>query len=190
MKRICVALGLLAALGCNRNATKAADGSARTTTTKQQAQQATAQPPTEVGNTMPPYKATMLDGKPFDLASEHGRVVFLNVWATWCGPCRAEIPELKKMHEKYGAKGFEVVGVSVDEGESQQVRDFVKENAINYPVALDAQARIANLVQTTVLPTSLVIDRNGKIVWRSIGAIDESDSTVSTTIEKALGAKG
>jgi len=184
MKRICVAVAVIAAFGCNRNATK--PGAGYGTTTAQQTQQSSTTPPTDVGNKMPAYTATLLDGKPFDLASEHCHVVFLNVWATWCGPCRFEIPELKKMHEKYGARGFEVVGVSVDEGGPQPVRDFVKENAINYPVALDAQGHIANLLQTTVLPTSLVIDRSGKIVWRSIGAIDESDQTLSSAIETAL----
>src|ERR1043165_10316624 len=128
-------------------------------------------PTTDVGATMPPFHATMLDGSPFDLAAERGKhVVFLNVWATWCGPCRFEIPELEKMHAKYAPRGFEVVGVSVDEEGSVPVKPFVQEQAIKYPIVLDPPGKIANVLQTTGLPTSVAIDRNGKIVWRRVGA--------------------
>ena len=90
------------------------------------------------------------------------------------------------MHDAYAARGFEVVGVSVDETGASGVKSFVKENNIRYPIVLDAEGRIANVLQTTVLPTSLLIDRNGKIVWRQIGKIEMSDATLSAAIEKAL----
>jgi peroxiredoxin len=143
--------------------------------------------PAEVGDAMPSYQATTLDGKPFDLAAERAKdVVFVNVWATWCGPCRFEIPELQKMHDKYAARGFEVVGVSVDESGAEVVKPFVAEQKISYPIALDPNGKIANLLQTTVLPTSVVVDRNGKIVWRRIGALTGPDATLDAAIEKAL----
>jgi thiol-disulfide isomerase/thioredoxin len=184
VRKTLIVIALLLVAACNRNATKPQSTSVLAPETK------STPPPTDVGSPMPPYSAASLDGKRFDLAAEHGKVVFLNVWATWCGPCRYEIPELKKMHAKYAVKGFEVVGVSVDESGSQPVKEFVKENAIGYPIVLDAQGRIANLLQTTVLPTSLVIDRSGRIVWREIGAIDPNDQSLTTAIEKALAAKG
>jgi thiol-disulfide isomerase/thioredoxin len=146
------------------------------------------QPPsTDVGATMPAYQAMTLDGKPFDLTAERKNVVFLNVWATWCGPCRFEIPELEKMHAKYAPRGFEVVGVSVDEEGSVPVKPFVQEQAIKYPIVLDPPGKIANVLQTTVLPTSVVIDRSGKIVWRRVGALFGTDATLDAAIEKALG---
>ena len=154
---------------------------------KKRVEDVAAAPSTDVGATMPPYQATLLDGKPFDLAAERGRnVVFLNLWATWCGPCRFEIPELEKMHAKYAARGFEVVGVSVDEGGAEAVKPFAKEQTIGYPIALDPSGKIANILQTTVLPTSVLIDRNGKIVWRRIGALMGPDATLDAAIEKAL----
>ena len=154
---------------------------------KKRAEEAAAAPSTDVGATMPPYQATMLDGTPFNLSAERGRnVVFLNLWATWCGPCRFEIPQLEKMHAKYAARGFEVVGVSVDEGGVEAVKPFVKEQTIAYPVALDPSGKIANILQTTVLPTSVLIDRNGKIVWRRIGALMGPDAALDAAIEKAL----
>lgn len=173
------------AIGCHQRETpKPAQPKTATT-----ASTSTAQPSTEVGAVMPAYQATALDGKPFDLGAQKGSVVLLNVWATWCGPCRGEIPMLKELHTKYASRGFEVVGVSVDEGGPEVVRGFVKENAVTYPIAVDAEGRIANLLQTTVLPTSLVIDRKGKIVWRDIGAIDGTDQSLPNAIEKALAAK-
>ena len=144
---------------------------------------------TDVGDPMPPYTAKYLDGKPLNLASEKGNVVFLNVWATWCGPCRFETPELQALQNQYAAKGLKVIGVSVDEGETSAVKTFVTEQKITYPIAVDPEGRIANLLQTTVLPTSLLLDRNGKIVWRQIGAIMPNDSKLKAAVEKAVAAK-
>src|SRR4051794_8155084 len=144
---------------------------------------------TDVGDPMPAYTAKYLDGKPLNLAGEKGNVIFLNVWATWCGPCRFETPELQTLHNQYSAKGLKVIGVSVDEGETEAVKTFVAEQKITYPIALDPEGRIANLLQTTVLPTSLLLDRSGKIVWRQIGAIMPNDSKLKAAVEKAVGEK-
>lgn len=141
---------------------------------------------TDVGDPMPPYTATYLDGKPLNIAGEKGSVVFLNVWATWCGPCRFETPELQALQNQYAANGLKVIGVSVDEGDTAAVKTFVAEQKITYPIALDPEGRIANLVQTTVLPTSLLIDRKGKIVWRQIGAIMPNDAKLKAAVEKAV----
>ena len=144
---------------------------------------------TDVGDPMPPYTAAYLDGKPLNLAGEKGNVIFLNVWATWCGPCRFETPELQALHNQYAASGFKVIGVSVDEGETEAVKTFVKEEKITYPIAVDPEGRIANLAQTTVLPTSLLLDRSGRIVWRQIGAIMPNDSKLKAAVEKAVAEK-
>jgi thiol-disulfide isomerase/thioredoxin len=141
---------------------------------------------TDVGDPMPAYTAKYLDGKPLNLATEKGSVIFLNVWATWCGPCRFETPELQTLQNQYAAKGLKVIGVSVDEGETSAVKTFVTEQKITYPIAVDPEGRIANLLQTTVLPTSLLLDRNGKIVWRQIGAIMPNDSKLKAAVEKAV----
>lgn len=141
---------------------------------------------TDVGDPMPAYSAKYLDGKPLTLAEEKGSVVFLNVWATWCGPCRFETPELQSLQTQYAAKGLKVIGVSVDEGDTEAVKTFVAEQKITYSIALDPEGRIANLVQTTVLPTSLLIDRTGKIVWRQIGAVMPNDAKLKAAVEKAV----
>jgi cytochrome c biogenesis protein CcmG/thiol:disulfide interchange protein DsbE len=135
---------------------------------------------------MEPYKAQLLDGSPFDLASERGHVVFLNVWATWCLPCRAEIPELNKLHEKYAARGFKVVGVSVDEGNPDGVKQFVNEQKITYPIVLDPDGKLATLLNTSVIPTSIVVDKKGDVVWKHYGVVKTTDDTLVKALESAL----
>src|SRR5205823_2562109 len=186
---------VLLAAACAKHETKpvnpAKPGKAATSSTSTASPAINAEPEaasarTDVGDSMPAYTAKYLDGKPLNLASEKGNVIFLNVWATWCGPCRFETPELQALQNQYATKGLKVIGVSVDEGETEAVKTFVAEQKITYPIALDPEGRIANLLQTTVLPTSLLLDRNGKIVWRQIGAIMPNDSKLKAAVEKAV----
>ena len=138
---------------------------------------------------MPSYTAKTLGGAPYDLASEKGSVILVNVWATWCGPCRFEIPELQKMHDEFGKRGFKVVGVSVDEGEAKDVQQFVTDQKMTYPIVLDPEGRIANVLATTVLPTSVLLDRHGKIVWREIGAIPAGEPSLKKALAAALAGR-
>jgi len=140
---------------------------------------------TSVGSMMPAYKVDLLDGKTFDVNAERGNVVFLNLWATWCGPCRFEIPELQKLHDEYAAKKFKVVGVSLDESGKDTVQQFVTEQKMTYPIALDPEGKLANIFQTTVIPTSVLIDRKGKIVWKRYGAVSV-DSELKQALDEAL----
>ena len=142
--------------------------------------------PANVGDAMPAYKAKTLDGAPFDIASQKGSVVLLNVWATWCNPCRFEIPELQKMYEANARRGFKVIGISVDEGDAKEVKQFVDEQKMTYPIVLDPDGRVANLLSTTVLPTTVLLDRQGKIVWREVGAIPADDPTLKKALDAAL----
>jgi cytochrome c biogenesis protein CcmG, thiol:disulfide interchange protein DsbE len=194
MKRITLVLLLTLALaGCKRGE-QPAQGTAADTAGyggKEQPAQATTSGSegggiTDVGSTMPEYSALGLDGSKFDLAAKRDKVVLLNVWATWCGPCRYEIPELQVIHDRYAAKGFEVIGVSVDESGIESVKQFVDENKMRYPVVLDAEGKLANLLQTSVLPTSIIVDRSGKVVWKKFGAIMPNDQELEKAIESAL----
>jgi thiol-disulfide isomerase/thioredoxin len=142
----------------------------------------------EVGAMMPAYEAKSLDGAKFDLAAEKGNVVLLNVWATWCGPCRYEIPELCKLGAKYSAQRFKVVGVSIDDGDDAPaaVKKFIAEKQVTYPIVLDPEAKLANIFQTSVLPTTVLIDRSGKIVWKKYGAIEAGEAELTQAIERAI----
>src|SRR5438132_9712515 len=190
MRRAFIVLLLIA--GCAREQQSAAlrrkpNRPTRTTTVALQAERG---PRADVGDVMPPYSAMYVDGKPFDLASEKGRVVLLNVWATWCAPCRYEIPELQALHEKYAQRGFTVIGVSVDNTGVNDVKEFVAENKMTYPIVLDADGPVARTLRTTVLPTSVIIGRDGHILWRKIGAVMPNETaSVETVVKQALAKK-
>jgi thiol-disulfide isomerase/thioredoxin len=141
-----------------------------------------------LGAPMPPYKAKTLDGSDFDLASLKGKVVLVNIWATWCGPCRHEIPELITLHQTYASRGFQVLGASVDGEESaKQVAPMVEDRKINYPVIIDTKGKIADIFETSVIPTSALIDREGRVVWTRVGTLAADEKEVVEAIEKALG---
>lgn len=186
MKKIAVVLVVVVAMAACKRGEKVAGSSDEKTDPKTATTTAATTTGTEVGSMMPEYTAANLDGSKFELAGKRGKVVLVNLWATWCGPCRFEIPELQRIHDAYAARGFEVVGVSVDEGEVAAVQEFVNEQKMRYPVAHDPQGTLANVLQTSVLPTSILIDRNGKIVWKKVGAILEKDEELKSAIEKAL----
>lgn len=189
MKRTAVVLlALLAVVSCRRSEQPATQtGTTTSAPTQTQPTATAAATQTEVGTPMPEYAAMYLDGSKFDLAAKRDKVVLLNVWATWCGPCVYEIPELQKLHEHYAPRGLEVIGVSVDESGVESVRSFVAEQKkMAYPIVLDAEGKIANLLQTTVLPTSVLVDHKGRIVWKKYGAILEGDEELKKAIEAAL----
>jgi len=121
----------------------------------------------------PAISLTDIEGKKLDLADYKGKVVVLDFWATWCGPCRIEIPGLVEMQNKYAHQGFSVIGISLDD-EPQPVVQFYKEFKMNYPVAVGNQ-RVGELYGGIFgLPTTFVIGRDGRIYAKHIGAEDVS----------------
>lgn len=183
-RKVVFAFIALALFACKKEEPSAFD--AKNTT--KPAEQVRAEPPKPpaAGQAMPVYTTELLGGGTFDIAKERGNVVMLNLWATWCGPCRFEIPELQTLHDKHSTQGFKVVGVSVDEGGAEEVQPFVTEQKITYPIALDPQGKLANIFQTDILPTTVLVDRNGQIVWRQAGAISANDPALLKALEKAL----
>lgn len=182
-----LSLSLAFAVSCKRGE-QAASGTAGygTGTARGGSEPAATATGIEVGSLLPEYSAMWLDGSKFDLASRRENVVLLNVWATWCGPCRHEIPELQRLHDEYKAKKFEVVGVSVDESGVEAVKQFVDDQKMTYPIVLDPDGKLANVLQTSVLPTTVLLDRHGKIVWKRYGLVLPNDKELKGAIEKAL----
>ncbi len=143
-----------------------------------------------VGEPVPAYSAVSLSGDSVSLAAQRGTVVLLNVWATWCHPCRAEIPELRQIHASYEDRGFEVLGISIDaEGSDESVREFMKEFRMQYPVWLDPGERVSAIFQTIGVPESFLIDKSGILRWRKIGPITPKDSSLTNAIERAISAR-
>jgi len=141
----------------------------------------------KLGEIFPSYRAASLDGSSFDLNQRRGEVILLNLWATWCGPCRAEIPELEALHRQNAGRRFAVIGVSIDsEDQKGAVRDFVKKQQITYPIVLDPDATLQSLLQTSAIPTSALIDREGRVVWMKVGAIRANDAGLEEALKKTL----
>ncbi|HEV7764382.1 MAG TPA: TlpA disulfide reductase family protein [Thermoanaerobaculia bacterium] len=174
---VALSLMLVAAVACRR--AEKAESPAKPNASKKASKKST--------TPMPEYTALNLDGTKFDLAKRRDKAVLLNVWATWCGPCREEIPELQKLHDHYGPRGFEVIGVSVDESGVDSVKEFIsKQEKMAYPIVLDAEGRIANLLQTSVLPTTILVNRDGEIVWKKFGPVSGQDQELTKAIEASL----
>lgn len=176
--------------GCRREAaTPGQGGAAGKTGSPAAGEEDSSGPATaELGQKMPEYRAITLEGKPYNLSDRRDKVVLLNIWATWCGPCRYEIPELQALHDRLSPRGLEVLGVSIDDpGQEGGVRDFVNEQKITYPVVLDPEGKIADLFQTTVIPTSALVNRDGTILWKHRGIVSADDAELQAALQKALG---
>jgi peroxiredoxin len=124
-------------------------------------------PPAAASGVAPAFTLTDLNGKNVSLADFKGKVVILDFWATWCPPCRKEIPDFVTMQKEYGARGVQVVGVALDE--LPKVQAFVQENGMNYPVLMGTDAVVARYGGIEGIPTTFIIDRKGKIVERFEG---------------------
>jgi thiol-disulfide isomerase/thioredoxin len=119
----------------------------------------------------PEFDVDSLDGKPLTLAGMHGKVVLLNFWATWCGPCRAEIPDLIALQQKYKGQ-LQIIGLTVDEEDASLVKQVVAKSGINYPVAMAPPEVRVQYGGIAALPTSFVLDAQGRIVQKHEGLRD------------------
>jgi thiol-disulfide isomerase/thioredoxin len=122
----------------------------------------------------PEFSLTTIDGKKLSLSDFRGKVVLLDFWATWCTPCREEIPHFVELQQKYGPAGFQTIGISMDDS-VEPVRQFYRDFHMNYPVALGG-AKIGMLYGGVLgLPIAFVIDRDNRIVSKHVGASPATD---------------
>ncbi|OFW32962.1 MAG: hypothetical protein A3J28_17740 [Acidobacteria bacterium RIFCSPLOWO2_12_FULL_60_22] len=117
---------------------------------------------------VPAFTILSLDGQTISPAHLDGKVVLLNFWATWCPPCREEIPDLIELQDKYGGR-LQIIGLSVDTGSQETVKRFVEERKINYPVAIASPELEAKFGGVMGLPTSFLVDTEGRVVQKHVG---------------------
>lgn len=183
-----IALGLLAAFGvssCNSNDPTPTTNS--TAPTRPTALATLPQPIMEAEN-----KAT--SGGPIKLANYSGKVLLVNLWATWCGPCRMETPELVKLHKEFQSRGVEMIGLSTEDPDAsaESVSDFIREYNVDYQIGWAKREVAQTLMQgRSSIPQSFVIARDGRIVRRFIGfRPDLTPGQIKAALEEALAEKG
>ena len=134
----------------------------------------------------PNVTGELLDGTKFSLASEKGKIVVLNFWATWCAPCRVESPELQKVYETYKPQGLEMIGVLVRDSKEQGVI-FNKQYGLTYPSIYDPKTEVALQLRNfplATIPSTIVFDRSGKVAAAYVSVVDQKSLT--NTIDELL----
>ncbi|MBI2840889.1 MAG: redoxin domain-containing protein [Acidobacteria bacterium] len=136
-------------------------------------------PVSQTGNVVPAVKVKDLQGKELDLTTTRGKVLLINFWATWCGPCKHEIPDLSRLHRKYRDQGLLVLGFAVDSGSASEVTPFLSEFGIDYPVYMADDVR-DQFYREPGIPMTIVVDRKGQVVKKLFGltSADVFESTV------------
>ncbi|MGQ0734903.1 MAG: TlpA family protein disulfide reductase [Acidobacteriota bacterium] len=122
---------------------------------------------------VPAFTVTTLDGRTISSADLSGKVTLINFWATWCGPCRAEIPDLVALQERY-REDLLIIGVSEDEGGTAEVERFAREHRINYPIVMATPQLHEAFPGIVALPTSYLLNRDARIVQRQVGLLDRT----------------
>ncbi len=146
-------------------------------------------PPLPAGTRAPAFMTKTVNGRPLSLASLRGKVVLLDYWATWCGPCRMAIPTLESLYKQFGAKGLTVIGMSVDDPSTvAQVKPFVKAMHITYAVSAVPRANslAARAYKVNGIPSQYLIDRNGRVRWSQAGYSLNEGQELAVRIRKLL----
>ena len=142
--------------------------------------------PAEVGKQAPDFILADLSGLKTRLSDLKGKVVLVNFWATWCPPCREEIPSMAVLNRVMAGKPFRMLAISIDQGGKDDVNDFFKSSGLTLPALLDSDGRVAKLYGVTGVPETFVIDRKGVILKKFIGALDWSAPEVVQFLTGAM----
>jgi len=141
----------------------------------------------EVGKTAPDFELQTLEGKSVRLSDFRGKAVVLNFWATWCDPCKIEMPWLVDLQKQYGSQGLQVVGVAMDDSGKDAIQQFARQMGVNY-VILQGKNAVGDAYGATGYPTTVYIDRSGKVRNKILGLVSKSE--IEDNIKQALAAGG
>ena len=137
-----------------------------------------------IGSVAPDFDLQTLDGKDVKLSDLRGKAVLLNFWATYCGPCKVEMPWFVELQKEYGPQGFQIIGVAMDDTSTEDIAKFAKDMGVNYPILLGKESVGESYGGVSVLPTTFFVDRDGKLIAREFGL--QSRSVFVDHIKKAL----
>jgi thiol-disulfide isomerase/thioredoxin len=136
----------------------------------------------------PDFTLKTLDGQEIALSQFRGKVILLDFWATWCGPCRESTPHLVQLYKTHRENGFELIGMSVDKGDDKIVKNFVQSMGIPYPIVI-APEEVVRSYRVTGIPTTFLIDKEGKIRERMAGFNSTFAQQMSTKIADLISEK-
>ena len=176
-------LGLLVTQGCTRSAQDIGpDGQEDTGSIEVNGSELAPAP--EIGHPAPDFILLDLEGNQITISEFRGKTVFINFWATWCPPCRAEMPDMEAIYQEYKDEDVVVIGVDILEPE-EEVRQFVQRGGYNWAFVIDTTGEIATTYEITAIPTSFFIDRGGIIRAVNIGAMTER--AIEIALAEAMG---
>ncbi|MGH7391243.1 MAG: TlpA disulfide reductase family protein [Candidatus Rokuibacteriota bacterium] len=132
------------------------------------------------------FTVPSLTSQPLRLGDFQGRVVFLNFWATWCPPCKEEMPSMERLYRRYKDRGFTILAISIDAAGADRVAAFVKEHGLTFPVGLDPKLAVANQYAIRGLPASFLIDKAGNIAAVAVGPRDWDGAPARAVVETLL----
>ena len=142
--------------------------------------------------TLVPAKAFAVlspSGGSLRLADSKGKVIMLNFWATWCPPCREEMPAIQRLYDRFRSEGFVVLALSIDNESSTVVGAFVREHKLTFPVGLDPKMSVAQAYGARALPSTYLIDRQGRVVAMALGPREWDGPAAHALIRSLLGAR-
>ena len=131
-----------------------------------------------------------LQGHTMRLAYRRGQVVLINFWATWCYPCRVEMPSMQALYQDYGEKGFEILAISIDVQGKVVVVPFVEDYGLTFPILLDPENAVSTMLQVRGIPTSYLLDKWGRVAGVAIGARDWNSNTMRRLLDQLLAEPG
>ena len=138
------------------------------------------------GAAAPQLSLRDLEGRPHTLAAYRGKVLLINFWATWCEPCRQEMPSIQRLRDKLGPKGLAVLAVNVDEPDAR-VRQFIKTTGLDLTIVMDPSKTVTRNWGVRYLPVSFIVGPDGRVRYRVVGDIDWDNDTVVATLSQLLG---
>jgi peroxiredoxin len=139
-----------------------------------------------VGQPLADFSLPDLQDQMVQLSSLRGKVVFINVWATWCPPCLDEMPTMQRLYDRLHARGLEVLAISLDALGGQVVAPFVRDYRLTFPVLLDPRSTIERLYYTNGVPESFIVDKRGRLVEKIVGPRDWAHPQMLSLFERLL----
>lgn len=139
------------------------------------------------GAPAPDFELASLDGRKVKLSDYRGKAVVLNFWATWCSPCKVEMPWFVDLQKKYGNEGLVVLGIAMDDSDNAKIAQFASEMGVNYPVLLGTDKVSDQYGNVQFLPTTFYIDREGRIIGKGTGLLGRGE--IEENVQKALASR-